>query len=209
MLPYFNTAGTCIPGEHYMLPPERRLGLVMRLIDERRYFTLHAGRQTGKSTSAQWLADHYNGSGRYCALWVDIQVAREQPDPTRAFTTVLGALDTALEMYLPELGRPERESLLRDPATAVLGWLRQLARAAPRPLVVMFDEADGLVGEAMVSFLTQLRSGYLGRSKAPFPHSVVLIGMRQVAFTHSPSRLVRRPRARARPEARPGAYSCT
>ncbi len=22
MLPYFNTSGPCIPGEHYMLPPE-------------------------------------------------------------------------------------------------------------------------------------------------------------------------------------------
>ncbi|WP_437292012.1 hypothetical protein [Sorangium sp. So ce406] len=50
----FNTAGPCIPGEHYMLPPERRLGRVLRLIEDRKYFTLHAGRQTGKTTSARW-----------------------------------------------------------------------------------------------------------------------------------------------------------
>jgi hypothetical protein len=39
----FNTAGPCLPGEHYVLPPERRLGLVQELIEERTYFTLHAG----------------------------------------------------------------------------------------------------------------------------------------------------------------------
>jgi hypothetical protein len=42
----FNIAGPCVPGEHYMLPPERRLGAVCELIEEHRFFTLHAGRQT-------------------------------------------------------------------------------------------------------------------------------------------------------------------
>ena len=51
---------------------------------------------------------------------------------------------------------------------------------APRPLVLLLDEVDGLVGEAMVSFLTQLRHGYIERSKVPFPASVVLVGQRQV-----------------------------
>ena len=50
VVPSFNTAGACIPGEHYMLPPERRLGRVLTLIEERKYFTLQSGRQTGKTT---------------------------------------------------------------------------------------------------------------------------------------------------------------
>ncbi len=54
----FNTSGPCVPGEHYMLPPERPLGPVMRLVEERKYLTLHAGRQTGKTTSLQWQVDH-------------------------------------------------------------------------------------------------------------------------------------------------------
>ena len=51
----FNTTGPCRPGEHYMLPPERRLGRVMRFVGDRKYFTLHAGQQTGKTTSLIWL----------------------------------------------------------------------------------------------------------------------------------------------------------
>ena len=32
----------------------------------------------------------------------------------------------------------------------------------------------------MVSFLTQLRTGYIDRSRVPFPHSLALIGRRLV-----------------------------
>src|SRR5216684_1310360 len=104
MRPSFNTTGSCIPGEHYMLPPERRLGRVMELIDDGKYFTLHAGRQTGKTTSARWLAHHYNAGDRYRAIWVDVQTAREEPDPAAAFRTVLEKLDSAVQRSLPDVG---------------------------------------------------------------------------------------------------------
>lgn len=50
----FNTAGPCIPEEHYMLPPGRRLSRVMEIIDAEKYFTLTGGWQIGKTTSARW-----------------------------------------------------------------------------------------------------------------------------------------------------------
>jgi hypothetical protein len=180
MLPCFNTSGPCVPGEHYMLSPARRFRHVMHLIDERKYFTLHAGRQTGKSTAAQWLVDRLNAGDRYRALWVDVQIARGVPDPLEAFIPVLGKLDTAMKTYLPDVPRPDREALLRDPRSCVLEYLRDVSGRVSHPLVVLVDEADCLVGEAMVSFLTQLRDGYVARSKLPFPHSVALIGQRQV-----------------------------
>jgi hypothetical protein len=164
-----------------MLPPERRLKRVLRLIDEHKYFTLHAGRQTGKTTSARWLVEHLNDGGRFHALWADLQIAREEPDPAKAFEAVLYALDTAVDRDLPDLGRPAAEVREIDPAsTFVLRYLRDLAARSDRPLVVLFDEADGLVSATMVSFLTQLRQGYLDRSRTPFPSSVALIGQRQV-----------------------------
>ncbi len=180
MLPYFNTSGPCVPGQHYMLPPERRLGRVMSLIEEGRYFTLHAGRQTGKTTSARWFVRHYNAGDQYCAVWVDIQTAREIPEPAEASGTILSEFRASWDRDLGGLPVPATDALLVDARTCVVSFLREVARATPRPLIVLIDEADGLVGETMVSFLTQLRRGYMDRSSVPFPHSVVLIGMRQV-----------------------------
>src|SRR5262245_35509758 len=101
MRPSFNTAGHCIPGEHYMLPPERRLGRVMELVDAGKYFTLHAGRQMGKTTSAKWLVQHYNAAERLSAVWIDLEGARDVPEPARAFVTVLNAFDRAVKRTLP------------------------------------------------------------------------------------------------------------
>ncbi|MBK8251376.1 MAG: AAA-like domain-containing protein [Polyangiaceae bacterium] len=180
MRPRFNTTGPCYADEHYMLPPERRLGRIMELIEDGRYFTLHAGRQTGKTTSAQWLIDHYNAGEQFSAIWVDLQIARDQPDPDVAFRVILNKLDDGVQMHFP-LGKPaERDHLVDTPDSSVLRYLRDLAARSPRPLVVVFDEVDCLVGKTMVSFLTQLRDGYVARRKQPFAHSVVLVGQRNV-----------------------------
>ncbi|HRI67581.1 MAG TPA: endonuclease NucS [Polyangium sp.] len=176
----FNTAGPCFPDEHYMLPPERRLGEVMQLIEQHKYFTLTAGRQTGKTTCGMWIEAHLNKTGQWRALWVDIQEAREQPDPTKTFRTLLGKIDRVCRLVHPDIVLPDIEELLRDPASAVDRYLAFLAGQDKRPWLFLFDEADGLVGEAMVSFLTQLRNGYIGRRRSPFPASVVLMGLRQV-----------------------------
>jgi hypothetical protein len=181
--PSFNTTGPCLPGEHYMLPPERRLGRVLELIDDGKYFTLHSGRQTGKTTCAFWLVEHLNASGRCRAAWADLQTAREQPDLDRALPVILSELDRASARDLPSLVRPtsdEVRALLTIPERAVLGYLSMLSARSDLPLVLLFDEADGLVGPAMVSFLAQLRAGYLDRSREPFPSSIALIGLRPV-----------------------------
>jgi hypothetical protein len=51
---------------------------------------------------------------------------------------------------------------------------------APKPLVVLFDEVDVLQGEALISFLRQLRGGFAGRGIGKFPTSVALVGMRDL-----------------------------
>lgn len=176
----FNTTGPCFPDEHYMLPPERRLGRVQRLLEDRKYFTLTAGWQTGKTTSAMWLEDHLNATGKWRALWVDVQTAREQPDPAQAFSAVLEKLDKTMARTHPDVSRPDVDALLQKPLTAIINYLGHVSSQGDRPWVIFFDEADCLVGPTMVSFLTQLRDGYLWRRKHPFPSSVVLVGRRQV-----------------------------
>ena len=47
---FFNTAGPCVPADHYTVDTASRFADVRRLIDDKRYFILHAPRQTGKTT---------------------------------------------------------------------------------------------------------------------------------------------------------------
>ncbi len=42
MKPYFNVAGPCVPGEHYMLPAQERCQGIPELIDRKQYFVIHA-----------------------------------------------------------------------------------------------------------------------------------------------------------------------
>ncbi|MCL2779848.1 MAG: ATP-binding protein, partial [Polyangiaceae bacterium] len=67
----------------------------------------------------------------------------------------------------------------RRPGTLLNGLLTQWARHASKPIVLLIDEIDSLVGDTLISVLRQLRDGYVGRP-SPFPHSVILCGVRDV-----------------------------
>ncbi|MCK5806503.1 MAG: AAA-like domain-containing protein, partial [Lentisphaeria bacterium] len=164
-----------------MLGPEHRLRHVLRLVDEEKYFTIHAGRQVGKTTMLQWLVDHFNAGDRYTCLWVDLQTAREIPDPAEALPVIMEAFERGLQWAWPDepMDFPW-EPWMKVPRTALSNALRFLSDTSPHPLIVLFDEADSLVGATMVTFLTQLRDGYLMRGRRPFPHTVALVGQRQV-----------------------------
>jgi hypothetical protein len=49
-----------------------------------------------------------------------------------------------------------------------------------KPLVLLFDEVDCLSNGTLISFLRQLRDGYVNRRRMPFPQSIGLIGMRNI-----------------------------
>jgi hypothetical protein len=58
--------------------------------------------------------------------------------------------------------------------------LKNFCKIIDKPIVLFFDEADCLSDKTLISFLCQLRSGYVTRSFAPFVHSVALVGMRNI-----------------------------
>jgi hypothetical protein len=66
---FFNTAGPVDCVRHYCLPPLHRIDLdeVLLLIEQQKYFVLHAPRQTGKTSFLLALMEHLNKQGRLCA----------------------------------------------------------------------------------------------------------------------------------------------
>jgi hypothetical protein len=61
--------------DHYCLPPLERWDLedILTLIAQKKYFLLHAPRQTGKTTCLLALADLLNQEGRYRAVYANIK----------------------------------------------------------------------------------------------------------------------------------------
>lgn len=173
----FNTTGPCVPGEHYMLPPEERCD-VMPLVAGKHFFVIHAARQTGKTTLLNALERSLNAGDEYHALYCSVESVQGIRDPEKGIPAVVDALESMI-YYHPRLKAhvPPRRG---DFGTALKSFLSDLCAATDRPVVVFFDEADCLSGQTLVTFLRQLRDGYVNRSRIPFVHSLALVGMRDI-----------------------------
>ena len=184
-LRFFNTAGPVRAADHYLIPPLDRLDFdhVQRLIRHKRYFVLHAPRQTGKTSVLDRLCHELNAGDRYRAVYLNVegaQAARE--DVGAAIQAILSALARAARRTLNDDFVKRRWRAALDecgPHDALQEVLSAWAGAHPKPLVLLLDEVDSLVGDALISVLRQLRAGYLDRPKW-FPSSVVLCGVRDV-----------------------------
>ena len=112
-----------VAADHYCVPALERLDLseVLSLIGTKRYFVLHAPRQTGKTSALLALRDLLNAGahGRYRCVYVNVeagQAARE--NQAEAMRATLSELEV------------EAEATLDDPLPATL-WPRLLDRAGP------------------------------------------------------------------------------
>ncbi|KKJ00793.1 DEAD/DEAH box helicase family protein [Prochlorothrix hollandica] len=175
----FNTAGPCQADIHYMLSPTARLPELRSLIDQRNYFVIHAPRQVGKTTAMLALAQELTNSGDYTAVMLSLEVgAPFSQDPHKGEQAILEEWKQAIKFYLPkDLHPPYWPDSETDSALGTT--LSEWAAHSPRPLVIFLDEIDSLMDNMLISILRQLRSGFPRRPKG-FPHSLALIGMRDI-----------------------------
>ena len=182
---FFNTAGPVKPELHYCLPPLQRFDLseVMLLIDQQKYFVLHAPRQVGKTSYLLALMDYLNGTGNYRALYFNVEIAQTaREDVARGMVAILSMLSSMARSRLQD-SFPEsiRQEVLANHGgdAALFELLTQWAQASDKPLVLLIDEIDALVGDTLISVLRQLRAGYANRP-TNFPQSIILCGVRDV-----------------------------
>ncbi|MBV7337754.1 ATP-binding protein [Chloroflexi bacterium TSY] len=182
---FFNTAGPIQANLHYHVPPLMRFDLdeVMMLIAQQKYFVLHAPRQVGKTSYLLALMDYLNQQGAYRSLYVNVEIAQTaREDVARGMRAILSELRTMARDYLDDrlLDEIWLEILEQSGGDAALTEiLTRWARASDKPLVLLIDEIDALVGDTLISVLRQLRSGYPKRPNG-FPLSVILCGVRDV-----------------------------
>ena len=182
----FNIAGPCFPDEHYMLPALERLPGIMRIVEQRSYFVLHAARQSGKTTALMALVEEINKKGEMNALYFTVETVQRFTDPRDGIPKIVESMRNAV------LRHPIFKDLVRDPASPipallppppgldVKALLSMMSEYSKKPLVVFFDEVDCLSDDTLVTFLRQLRDGYVTRKDSPFPASIALVGMRDI-----------------------------
>ena len=176
----FSTTGPCIPAEHYMLNPEDRCPGVADLIRRKFFFVIHAPRQSGKTTLLKSLARNFNGGADFYALYCSLESVQGIVNPEVGVPAILACLKDAVENHpgLSQAGiRFDGQWAFN---VAVKNQLKWICQASPRPVVVFFDEADCLGGDTLISFLRQLRDGYVNRGEIPFVQSLALVGMRNL-----------------------------
>ena len=118
---FFNTSGPVVPEDHYCIPPLQRLDLdeVLRLVRQRRYFVLHAPRQTGKTSALLALHDLLNEGGEHRCVYANVETAQ----------TARGDVAAGVRAILAEISERALVALGDDFLDET--WERTLARAGP------------------------------------------------------------------------------
>ena len=128
------------------------------------------------------LRDYLNKEGNYMAVYANVEGG--QASRNDAQSVVKSTVDNLAEEFRSVAGndvplqiRDEVQQVGKDSMLST--YLRRLSESLPKPIVLIIDEIDALVGDSLVAILRQIRSGYANRPKA-FPQTIILCGVRDV-----------------------------
>ncbi len=182
---FFNTAGPVNCKKHYCLPPLERFRLdeILNLIDQEKYFVLHAPRQTGKTSCLLALTEYLNTAGKHRCLYLNVEAAQgAREDVYRGIRAILSEMTDRAEYHLGDDSLSDIcQNMLekRGGDAALNAVLSKWSIKSGRPLVLLIDEIDSLIGDTLISVLRQLRAGY-DKRPGMFPQSIILCGVRDV-----------------------------
>ena len=149
------------------------------LIQQEKYFVLHAPRQTGKTSCLLALKDHLNKSREYNAIYLNVEAAQvARNDIHEGIGCIVNNLsrqvdDSGLAAELMNIVETVKAGDMLSSALAILSETSKV------PVVLLIDEIDSLVGDTLISVLRQLRAGYSNRPDK-FPISLILCGVRDI-----------------------------
>ncbi len=178
---FFNTAGPVNRPNHYRIDPLQRWDLdeVLTLINQEKYFILHAPRQTGKTSSMLELQKYLNKVGEYNAIYINVEVGQAARNNIE---DGIGAIVNELSGRVND--ETQKDEILKINKTieangSLNSALEYVCKVSKKPVVLFIDEIDSLIGDTLISVLRQLRAGYDKRPKL-FPSSIILCGVRDI-----------------------------
>ncbi|WP_027388954.1 AAA family ATPase [Chrysiogenes arsenatis] len=182
---FFNTAGPTKANLHYHINPLSRLNWdeIRLLIDQQKYFLLHAPRQTGKTSTLLEMMHRLNQEGKYVCAYANIEGAQAaRGNASDGIAAACSAIARSIEDYTGSVDvnvwwtQEGRQHQSQDQLTQLL---RYWAKHSPKPTILLLDEVDALIGDTLISLLRQIRAGYAQRPEA-FPQAMILCGVRDI-----------------------------
>ena len=182
----FNITGSCNSEEHYMVDLRNRLREIRKYVDGGKYFVINKGRQYGKTTTLNALAEFLKKD--YIVISLDFQglssadFEREQSF-VKAFARELCRISELKDYMSDEVVKEIKN--IRMSSSYVLGdlfaVLNDWCAEAPKPVVLLIDEVDyASNNQVFLDFLAQLRRNYLERNKVVSFRSVILAGVHDI-----------------------------
>ena len=160
---YFNTSGPNNPAEHYTLPREALVEKGLDLVRKKRYFTIWAPRQTGKSTYFLLLREALQQAG-YVVVHLNIE----------------NFLDASLPTFFRSLQFNFAQEGIALGELQNFGDLSNfLQNKTDIRLVLIIDEIEGLNPELFGQFLHTLRNLYHSRESHCLK-SALLVGVSNI-----------------------------
>ncbi|MCD8009265.1 MAG: AAA-like domain-containing protein [Lachnospiraceae bacterium] len=179
----FNTEGSCIPEENYMVDlTSRVMKIEQEVISRGKYFTISRARQYGKTTFLYLLERAL--LEKYIVISTSFESSEEyfvsQAHLARGLQLEIGERleDQSLsEKIISDWKRPFETEF---PMKELGGRITKLCNSSDRKIVLLIDEIDKCSeNQVFLSFLGLLRSKYLERQKGKGNtfHSVILAGV--------------------------------
>jgi len=163
----FNTSGPCDPEKHYTVMREEMVATGQALVDEGRYFTIIAPRQSGKTTYFQLLFDTLREQD-YIPIWVSFEslktASREQ-----FYQTFSLDFQEELSLFGIDIDRLFANHI------DLQNYLRN-SSGQTKKIVLVMDEFEDIPSEVMGELLHAFRKIY-HRKQFYTLHSVILVGV--------------------------------
>jgi len=159
----FNTSGPNIPEEHYTIERTDLIKKGIELVESKRYFTIWAPRQTGKSTYFRQLAEKLNEKG-YKVAHINFENYKNADE------------ETFLERFVGEVNEFWDTKFV---ITSISKIFYEIEKLKGQNFVLIIDEVEGINPDFFGNFLHSIRNAYHSRQKHSLK-SVILVGVSNI-----------------------------
>ena len=133
----------------------------------------HHDRGPATNELVQSLVDELETDGQYYALYCSLESVQAFGEPQEGIPAIVRSIQSSVRYHphIKSYGFAEDENF-EDINNVLKNGFASLIAVLDRPLVVLFAEADCLSNGTLITFLCQLRDGYVNRSRTPFLYSL-------------------------------------